>query len=119
MNVTLAIASTICGFWKVGSRNLSHWVNVVSEWIQGEDGPDIIHVGYETAILAVKVAAGVVDVMEPLSDWSISRVSKAFTNGLLDMRDGLHSDVVGKSSDWRHLHDLPWEFIRIIISQVQ
>jgi hypothetical protein len=58
LNTTLVLAAAICGLWIAGSRNLLYWVHEMSRWIDGDNGPDVLHVIYETVKLVVRITIG-------------------------------------------------------------
>ena len=55
LKTVLVLAAAVCGFWVVGSRNLLYWTHEMSEWINGDNGPDILHMFCETVKLAVRI----------------------------------------------------------------
>jgi hypothetical protein len=58
LNTALVLAAVICGFWVAGSRNLIHWAHEMSGWIIGDNGPDVLHIIYETVKLIVRITIG-------------------------------------------------------------
>ena len=58
LKTALALVAVVCGFWVVGSRNLLYWTHLMSEWINGDNGPDVFLVLYETLKLIVRTAIG-------------------------------------------------------------
>jgi hypothetical protein len=58
MRAMLVTAGLICGLWVVGSRNLLYWVGEMSEWFQGDNGPIVTHVIFETLKLIARIVFG-------------------------------------------------------------
>lgn len=58
MKSILVLAGLTCGLWVVGSKNLLYWVGEMSEWFQGDNGPIITHVIYETLKLVARIILG-------------------------------------------------------------
>jgi hypothetical protein len=56
LKTTLVLAATVCGFWVAGSKNLLYWTHEMSGWFIGDNGPDVLHIVYETVKLAVRIA---------------------------------------------------------------
>jgi hypothetical protein len=58
LDAALFFAAAVCGFWMVGSRNLLYWTHEMSEWINGDNGPDVLHIIHETVKLILRITIG-------------------------------------------------------------
>jgi uncharacterized protein YneF (UPF0154 family) len=58
LNIVLLLASLLAGFWIVGYQHLMPWATQISNWIQGDNGSDIIHIIAETLKLGARLAIG-------------------------------------------------------------
>jgi hypothetical protein len=58
LNTILVLAAVVCGVWVAGSRHLLHWAREMSGWINGDNGPDVLHVICETVKLIVRITIG-------------------------------------------------------------
>lgn len=55
LKTAFILAATGCGFWVAGSRNILYWTYEMSGWINGDNGPDVVHIAYETVKLSARV----------------------------------------------------------------
>lgn len=58
LRAALALVAAVCGFWVAGNSNLLYWIHEMSGWINGDNGPDLFHVLYETVKLIVRITIG-------------------------------------------------------------
>lgn len=58
LNIILVFASSMCGFWVVGSRNLLYWADEMNNWVGTDRILDVAYVVWESLILFVKIAIG-------------------------------------------------------------
>jgi hypothetical protein len=58
LNTVKVLAAAICGSWVAGCQNLLPWVRDMSEWINGDNGPDLLHIINETIKLVSRIVIG-------------------------------------------------------------
>lgn len=57
-DVALFFATAVCGFWMVRSRDLLYWTHEMSEWVNRDNGPNVLHIIYETIKLILRITIG-------------------------------------------------------------
>jgi hypothetical protein len=58
LNTVKVLAAAVCGIWVAGGQNLLPWVRDMSEWINGDNGPDLLHIINETIKLVSRITIG-------------------------------------------------------------